>query len=47
MIEDYQTVALILTFVLSVGPLYYKIGRLEHKVCQIYKMINMKARWKK
>lgn len=44
---NYEIAALILTFVLSVAPLYYKIGRLEHKICQIYKMINVKAEWKK
>lgn len=44
---NYEIVALMLTFVLSVAPLYYRVGRLEHKICQIYRMMNIKARWKK
>lgn len=42
-----QLVIIMLTIVLSVGPLYYRVGKLEHKICQLYKLINIKARWKK
>jgi len=47
MIDEIQIVALIGTVVFTVAPLYYRIGKLEQKICQLYKLVNLKARWKK
>jgi hypothetical protein len=42
-----QIVTTVLSLILAVGPIYYKIGKLSQKVDLLYKCTNIKARWKK
>lgn len=45
--EGIELLTVIVAFVSSVAPLYYKIGKLEIKVKQLSELIELKARWKK